>query len=274
MPGPPFRIGVIGDLLCYPLVDVIAGESEFIASGNFQGGKPEILFDTPGTNAEKIIRGELDAALIGPIEYAQNSSEVSLYPSIGVASSGQSTTVVLCVKRELRSISTIAIGNVSASDIVLATIILSERFEQKCSLVPVIGDVHTMLQRADAALLIGDSVLVSSWDGPKLDLVDEWTDMTDLPYVHFVCAGRKGKFRKEVASLFLSSKERALQSLPTVAKRNALRLSSSPERLEEQLSKYEYNFDGTLKEALGEFFRYAFYHGILPDIPDIEQFTE
>ena len=44
--------------------------------------------------------------------------------------------------------------------------------------------------------------------------------------------------------------------------------------LERQLEGYVYGFDDEAREALGEFFRYAFYLGILPDVPEIEVFGD
>jgi predicted solute-binding protein len=268
----PFRIGAIPDLLCQPLVTELAGETYQRLRTNPSDSESPILFSSAGINAERVARKELDAALIGPIEYARNSSVISLYPSIGASSSGQSSTVILCLKQELRSISSIAVGNVSTSDVVLATIILSERYEQKCSIVPVAGDIHKMLEKSDAALLSGDTVLNTAWNGPVLDLVDEWTDMTDLPYIHLVCAGPKSMFNKRLSSLLNSSREIGTKALHSIAEKNSKRLNLSPEKLEEQLSKYEYNFDETSKESLNELFRYAFYLGIFPDIPEVEEF--
>jgi chorismate dehydratase len=223
-------------------------------------------------NTERLLNDECDAALIGPIEYARNSSDFSLYPSIGVSSRGESRTSVLCVNRNIRSIASVAVGAVSSSDIVLAKIILSEKFEQDIVIVPVIGSVQQMLLKADAALLIGNALLISQWEGPTLDLVDEWTDMTGMPFVHLLCAARKEKYKKEIGSLLLSSQESGAASLPVIAAQQSKELPYPVEAMERQLEGYVYGFDDEAREALGEFFRYAFYLGILPDVPEIEVF--
>ena len=223
-------------------------------------------------NTERLLNDECDAALIGPIEYARNSSDFSLYPSIGVSSRGESRTSVLCVNRNIRSIASVSVGAVSSSDIVLAKIILSEKFEQDIVIVPVIGSVQQMLLKADAALLIGNALLISQWEGPTLDLVDEWTDMTGMPFVHLLCAARKEKYKKEIGSLLLSSQESGAASLPVIAAQQSKELPYPVEAMERQLEGYVYGFDDEAREALGEFFRYAFYLGILPDVPEIEVF--
>lgn len=266
MPGNQFRIGAVPDFYCRPVVFGIHHPESPASAGLF--------FESAGVNTERILNDECDAAMIGPVEFARNSSDFSLYPSIGVSSRGESRSSVLCVNRNIRSITSVAVGTVSSSDIILAKIILSEKFEQDIVIVPVIGSVQQMLLKADAALLTGNSLLTSRWDGPMLDLVDEWTDMTDLPFVHLLCAARKEKYKKEIASLLLSSQEIGKASLSEIAVQQAKELSYPVEAMEQQLEGYAYGFDDEAREALGEFFRYAFYLGILPDVPEIEMFGD
>ena len=264
MPGNQFRIGAVPDFYCRPVLFGVQQSESPAAAGLF--------FESAGVNTERLLNDECDAALIGPIEYARNSSDFSLYPSIGVSSRGESRTSVLCVNRNIRSIASVAVGAVSSSDIVLAKIILSEKFEQDIVIVPVIGSVQRMLLKADAALLTGNALLTSQWEGPTLDLVDEWTDMTGMPFVHLLCAARKEKYKKEIGSLLLSSQESGAASLPVIAAQQSKELPYPVEAMERQLEGYVYGFDDEAREALGEFFRYAFYLGILPDVPEIEVF--
>ena len=266
MPGNQFRIGAVPDFYCrLVLFGIQQSESPAVAG---------LFFESAGVNTERLLNDECDAALIGPIEYARNSSDFSLYPSIGVSSQGESRTSVLCVNRNIRSITSVAVGAVSSSDIVLAKVILSEKFEQEIVIVPVIGSVQQMLLKADAALLTGNALLTSQWEGPTLDLVDEWTDMTGMPFVHLLCAARKEKYKKEIGSLLLSSQESGAASLPVIAAQQSKELSYPVEAIERQLEGCAYGFDDEAREALGEFFRYAFYLGILPDVPEIEVFGD
>ncbi len=262
MPGNQFRIGAIPDFYCRPVVFGIEHPESPAAAGLF--------FESAGVNTERILNDECDAALIGPVEYARNSSDFSLYPSIGVSSRGESRTSTLCVNRNIHSITSVAVGAVSSSEIILAKIILSEKFEQEIVIVPVIGSAEQMLLKADAALLTGNALLASRWEGPSLDLVDEWNEMTDLPFVHLLCAARKEKYKKEIASLLLTSQELGAASLSVIAAQQSKDLKRPVDALERQLEGYVYGFDDEAREALGEFFRYAFYLGILPDVPEIE----
>lgn len=264
VPENLFRLGAVPDFYCRPLVYGI----EYPEGPALAG----LSFESAGVNTERLLQDELDAGLIGPIDFARNSSDFALYPSIGAASRYDSRTIVLCLHQNLRKITSIAVGVVSSSDIILAKIILSEKFEQQVAIVPVLGSVEQMLSKADAALLAGNSALSSPWNGPKLDLVDEWTDMTELPFVHLICAARKEKQKKEIASLLLSSQKKGAASFSLIASQHARTFTFPAEVLEGQLERYEYGFGDEARQGLGEFFRYAFYLGILPDVPEIEIF--
>jgi chorismate dehydratase len=266
VPGNQFRIGAVPDFYCRPVIFGLQQPESPAAAG--------LSFESAGVNTQRLLDDECDAALIGPVEFARNSSDFSLYPSIGVSSKGESRSSVLCVNKNIRSIASVAVGAVSSSDIILAKIILSEKFEQDIVIVPVIGSVEQMLLKADAALLTGNASLTTHWDGPALDLVDEWSDMTDLPFIHLLCAARKEKHKKEIASLLLASQELGSASLPIIAVQQAKELSIPAEAIEQQLEGCAYGFDEEAREALGEFFRYAFYLGILPDVPEIEVFGD
>ena len=264
MPENQFRLGAVPDLYCRPLVYGI----EYPEGPALAG----LSFESAGINTERLLQDELDAGFIGPIDFARNSSDFGLYPSLGVASRYDSRTVVLCLHQNLRKINSVAIGVVSSSDIILAKIILSEKFEQDVTIVPMLGSVEQMLSKADAALLAGNAALSSPWNGPKLDLVDEWTDMTELPFVHLMCAARKEKQKKEIASLLLSSQKKGAALLSQIASQHAGSFTFPAEVLQGQLERYEYGFGEEARAGLGEFFRYAFYLGILPDVPEIEMF--
>jgi hypothetical protein len=76
--------------------------------------------------------------------------------------------------------------------------------------------------------------------------------MTDLPFVHLLCAGKKGAWNPGVADLLRNVGD-AGGLLP---------------------AGLAVGFDDDVRSGLEEFLRYSFYHGVLPDIPDIEMFEE
>jgi predicted solute-binding protein len=90
----------------------------------------------------------------------------------------------------------------------LARVILERRFRATPELISHAPDLDAMLRIADAALIIGDPAL--HIDPSRLpyhvyDLGKEWVEMTGLPFVFAVWAGRKSVITPDVVEAFQSS---------------------------------------------------------------------
>ncbi len=70
--------------------------------------------------------------------------------------------------------------------------------------------LEEMLEVADAALLIGDPALDARRVGSKLDLGEEWTRLTGLPFVYAVWAGPVGRVRGETVRLLQQALDEGL----------------------------------------------------------------
>ncbi len=80
----------------------------------------------------------------------------------------------------------------SRTSVALATILMRRRFDVEISAVPMAPQLEVMLEHADAALIIGDTALFldhATAGAQKIDLGDEWTSTTGLPFVYALWAG-------------------------------------------------------------------------------------
>lgn len=257
-----FRIGTLKEFYCAPLTYSLE-KSPAVAG---------LFIDSPAVLVDQLMSREIDAAYLTPIDYARMSSDLQLLPTIGAASIIESRSVLLCIKRGIRELKTVALGAGTATDVVLAKIILDEQFKSSVAFVPVSGSVEQMLEKADAALLCGDAALTSNWDGPSLDLIEEWTEMTGLPFVHAVCATLVSDEKSaDLEKLLVDAQTEGKSNLPVCATRLAADLKLPAERIEEQLRLFQYGLLPTHTEAIEEFFRLAFFHGILQDVPEIHK---
>ncbi|HUI10711.1 MAG TPA: MqnA/MqnD/SBP family protein [Bacteroidota bacterium] len=216
----------------------------------------EIVLDSPAALALRLERNALGGALLSPIDYARNASEYLIVPGSAVSSHSGNESIVLHFRPGVRTVRTLAVQPVSASDIILARIILTERFDLEPQIVPVAGGLREMLAKADAALLAGDLAATGAEAATKaLDLVEEWIAATDLPYVHgFWCAREKGLGPRAWSAL------------------SALGDVSCPDDSPGGEPRFAYDFPENVQEGIREFLRYAYYHGILPDVPDLRFF--
>lgn len=256
------RLGVVDALYCQPLFHELAGVKGFLP-----------VPDVPARNALHLRARGLDAAFITPIDYARESSDYLIVPGIGVASQQGSGTVCIFFKDNLHTISTVAIDPASVSEIVLSRIILAEEFDLNPSFIPAQGSLTDLLHKADAAVLSGDACLQAADTHPnQLDLVEAWNDLTGLPYVHGVWCGRERALTQQDVEHLQGIVQRSLSSPNDFARGLHARsqvLSFPLSFYRSYLGSFSYTLTEEDLEGLGEFIRYAYYHGVLPDVAEI-----
>lgn len=228
------------------------------------------MFDTPSAHFDALMSNERAAVYVPPVDFAQNSSGMVLIPGVGVSSAGYSNVARLYLRRNLPVIRSIAIGPVSTTDVVLTRIVLGEKYDaEQPKVVPVAGTVDEMLAKADCALVSGDALLTLESDHPFIDIVDEWSDITELPFVHTIGVTRTDLYSAETAAKLQAAMNAGRDGLESVANALAAETSLSADLLQNYLSHFSYGFDELSKASLDEFFRMAFYYGMLGDVPEI-----
>jgi chorismate dehydratase len=234
--------------------------------------KADLLADLSSQNALRLKSRELDAALLSPIDYARNSAEYLVVPNICVSGTGNRTTL-LHFREGLRKINTIAADIGLTSELVLAKIILIEKYDMNPQFIPMGGwlDVTAMLAKADAALLVGGPALFSSLSTKcTIDLAEEWRDLTNLPYIHAFWLSRRDSVSPNKLHLLKQSCEEGIRHLHDIALAASKEEQSTPEECESYLSSFNFNLDEETIQSLSEFYRYAFYHGVLGEVPEIK----
>jgi len=238
------------------------------------------VIDIPAQNALKLSqRSEgIRSAFLSPIDYARHGGEYCIVPNICVASSIPTNTIQLVLKSELRNIDRIAVDVRFTSEIILANIILEEKYRnnssrQKRQFIPMMPDIGAMLAKADAALVVNEFPNSFKKSGIfTLDLVEEWNDLTDLPYVHGFWVGREEEMSEQEAKALLTAKNNGVL-LQTQIAQEAARQKSLPLRETTQyLSSFSYDLGIREEESLAEFIQYAYYHTVLGDVPEIRYF--
>lgn len=255
-----FRIGTLRDLHTQPLYRTITSSPVFTG---------ELVLDTPAAHIDRMMAKECDAAFAAPMDYALNSSDLVIVPGIGVSSAGFSGVARLYLRGTLDAIRTMAVGTVSATDVVLARVVLGEKYDSAPAVVPFSGTVEAMLDKADCALVTGDALFGLTSRQPFLDLVDEWSDITELPFVHTIAVMRDEAYSAPLAELLSASQQAGRLELDAVAESLAAERSIPRSDLREFLSRFSYTFDDASRESLETFFQMAFFHGMAGDVADI-----
>jgi chorismate dehydratase len=175
------RLGAVTYLNARPLVYGLEHDDRF-----------ELRYDLPSECARLLHAHETDLGLIPSIEYLRGPSEYWMVPGPAVTSRGPVASVAIYTRREPRDIRTIAMDTSSRTSVALATIMLRRRFDASPQPAPMAPDLEAMLERNDAALIIGDVALFLEHEASgvtKIDLGQEWTAMTGLPFVYACWTG-------------------------------------------------------------------------------------
>jgi chorismate dehydratase len=232
--------------------------------------------DASARLAHALRERKLDLALLTPIDYARDGSLFYIVPGIAAASAVATGTVTVHFRSDLRQIRSLAVDPSSASEIILAQIILSEQFGVRPSIVPTDGSLAQGLLKADATLLVGDpSLRVRSEALQSIDLVEEWFEMTDLPYVHGLwCGKERSAGGAEFASL-VQLRDAGVADIPAIASAGCAEHSLpslETEEIQEVLERFQYELTEEVEDGLKEFLRFAYYHGVLPDVAELQYF--
>jgi hypothetical protein len=261
MTTPLRRIGVLPDLVARPLFSRFR-EPEF-----------DVVRDSPGALGIKLRERQLDGAFLSPLDVAR--SPKGLRPAAGgslVARAGGNTARLL-FKQGVRSIRTLSVDPGRISEIILAHIVLVEQYDTVPQIVPRMGSTEDALREYDAVLLAGDEALDARAVDEGLDLVEEWMDIADLPFVHGLWYVRDGVFAagEHVTGVPVNGgAETSVQAgggeHPVPGDLFACPAGGS------DAGAISYRFDDDARAGLAEFVRMAYYHGILKEIPEFPTF--
>jgi predicted solute-binding protein len=241
----------------------------------------ELLVDLPSQLAVKLQQriGINRCAFLSPIDYARHGSDYLVVPGVGVSSSVRSETIQLFINQNVRNIKTIAVDISVTSEIVLAKIILAEKFPNEADVtgpiqfIPMLPNRDEMLRRADAALVVNFHPHSLPQAGPfALDLVEEWNDLTGLPYIHGFWVGHEDDVTADIVEQLVKAKVHGLSHLAECAEVISGERKIPRELGRDYLAMFSYGLGEQEQAGLSEFVRYAYFHGVLPDVPDLNLF--
>jgi predicted solute-binding protein len=199
----------------------------------------ELSFRIPSECADEVASGAADIGIIPSVEL--NRHDYGRVRGLGIASRGAVRSILLISSKPFREIQTLA-GDVSSrTSVALARIILGRKYGTEPRVVPHAPDLARMLTVADAALIIGDPAL--QLDPQRLgervlDLGAEWTDMTGLPMVFAVWAGRKEAITPEVEAVFQASYRFGHEHLDEIIRMEAVARGLSHELARQYLTRH------------------------------------
>ena len=241
--------------------------------------------DSPDRLNAALVAGDLDIGPISLVEYLRHHEGLLLLPDLAVGSDGPVRSVCVVSTRPLAELdkARVALGSTSRTGVLLARMLLSQRYGVHPDYFTCPPDLTEMLLEADAGVLIGDVALRAYHEArPDLHVTDlgaEWRDWTGLPMVFAAWAVRRDfaadnpGLVKDVHEAFVRSRELCLDELDLVANAAARWEPFDAATLADYFRVLDFSLGERQVAGLREFARRAAELGEVPPLPGVEFFT-
>ncbi len=205
----PVRLGAVSYLNVQPLVYGLDRHPDLVT----------LRFDVPSACARLLDAGDIDLGMVPSIAHLDRPGD-RIVPGVCIGSVGAVASVALFSRVPTAEIRRIALDTSSRTSAVLTRILCARRFGIAPAFLPHAPDLDAMLADSDAALLIGDPALFVDAEARalrKIDLGEEWTALTSLPFVWAFWAGRPEAADPAVVRLLQEAAEAGMAHSDDVA---------------------------------------------------------
>lgn len=223
---------------------------------------------SPADSAWKLLEGEIDLALVSPLVFAQREGDLTLLDGACVAATGATGEIILQFRQGLREISTVGFYGDTGLDTMLAEIVLKEKYRMHPRFFPMTREPAEALAAVDALLYPAGAAMQSAEGFATLDMVDEWFDLTQLPFVREVFVAWEARVDTALDEAVRSAGSGADAEILRMLDEEMRGRGSSEDATASLPAHYRYRFTPDAQEGLQSFFQMAFFHGLRGDIPN------
>ena len=251
-------------------------------------GRYQIHLTTPAQCARELLANEAD---LGLIPVAALTPELAIVPGCCIASLHHVRSIQLILRPglTLADVQTVATDTASRSSVAYTQVLFRHFLQTDPTFLPAAPDPEFMLDRADAALLIGDPALLAlerraqidrrvqqnlglrGMQGPLtwFDLAHEWRTRTNLPWVAAVWALRQDAAADliQLTADLNRSREAGQSNTGALVEEWTQRIALPPATIRTYLTEnIHYTLDPSCLEAIRLFRRLAAEVGALPPL--------
>jgi chorismate dehydratase len=232
----------------------------------------------PSACAASLASGESDIGLI-PIASLPTIPGLRILPGCTIASKGSVRSLLLVHRagQPLKAIRSVAADTASRTTIAYTHILFHKWGNPEVPFLPFAANLDLMLERADAAIVIGDPALMALEERQNrfertgeelayLDLAGEWRALTGLPFISAVWAVAPGSLLDESAAEdFIRSRDHGLANIDALVAEWSKRIPIPEQTIRSYLTaNIHYVLDEECVEGMQAFFRMAAECGVLP----------
>jgi chorismate dehydratase len=232
----------------------------------------------PSECADHLATGIADIGLV-PIAALATTPGLRILPGCTIASKHRVRSLLLVrhASQPLKSLRSVAADTASRTTLAYARILFHKWGNPQVPYLPMAADLDAMLDRADAAILIGDPALMALEEranrfertGEELvyyDLAEEWGTLTGLPFVSAVWAAAPGcALDQYVEADFIRSRDHGLENIDALVAQWSRQMPLSEETIRAYLTtNIHYVLDEECIEGMRGFFQMAAESKVLP----------
>jgi chorismate dehydratase len=238
---------------------------------------------TPSECAARLADGRADIGLI-PIASLATTPGLQILPGCTIASKGKVRSLILVhrASQPLSKLRSVAADTASRTTLAYARMLFHKWGNAEVPFLPMVADLDAMLERADAAILIGDPALLALEErnnqfertGKELvyrDLAEEWRALTGLPFVSAVWAIASSSIAgsraldERVVEDFIRSRDHGLANIDALVAEWSPRFAIPEETIRTYLTaNIHYVLDEECVKGMRGFFHMAAELGVLP----------
>jgi chorismate dehydratase len=233
----------------------------------------------PSECAARLASGQADIGLI-PIAALATTPGLRILPGCTIASKGRVRSLLLVrrASRPLAALRSVAADIASRTTVAYARILFHKWGNPAVPFIPLAADLDLMLERADAAIVIGDPALLALEErnnrlertGEELvyhDLAHEWRSLTGLAFVSAIWGAAHGSVLDEsIAEDFIRSRDHGLENIDALVAEWSKRFPIPENTIRAYLTdNIHYVLDEECLEGMRGFFRMAAETGVLPE---------
>jgi chorismate dehydratase len=204
----PVRLGAVDYLNARPLVYGLELRHGFA-----------LQFDPPSKCAALLHEGSIDVGMIPSIEYLRGGPYCAV-PDLAIVSEGRVESVALFTTKPLADVRSIGADTSSRTSNALLHVLCYEKFFIDPEFIPMAPRPAEMLRRCDAALVIGDAALFFDYTAAgaeKIDLGQQWTEMSGLPFIWAFWAGRPTALNSQHIESLIQARDAGVAAADSIA---------------------------------------------------------
>jgi chorismate dehydratase len=260
----PFRLAASSYLNSAPLIwSFLHGSKR---------GQVDFVEAVPARCAQLLSQAEVEGALVPVIEY-QRIAGGALVPDVCVGSQKEVLSVVLVSKNtELENIRSVALDESSRTSATLVKVIFREFLDREPAWTVRTPNLEEMLEKNDAALIIGDPGMTFRRDGLKVwDMANVWRTYTGLGFVFamWMIADSGIKTARQVD--FAGARDEGVAHVEEIVAEYEKKIPMPVNELRKYLTEnIVFHVDDSMRRGLQLYFELAFKHRLIESVKPLQ----